>query len=65
VVDFLVTRAPACSVIIHSSKSIGADGILTALVEAGWSAERVVPYDDLVWVSERWNERVLSHINGA
>lgn len=63
VVDYLITQAPACSVIIHSSNSMGASGMQTALEEAGWSAERVVPFNDLAWVTERWNERVLSHVN--
>lgn len=65
VVDFLITRAPACSVIIHSTNSIGANGMVTALEEAFWTAERVVPYNDLAWVTERWNERVLFHIKGV
>ena len=65
VVNFLITEAPACFVIIHSSNSIGANGMLSALEEVGWSAERVVPYGDLTWVTERWNERVRSLMNDA
>jgi hypothetical protein len=65
VVDFLINHAPACSVIIHSSNSIGANGMKTALELAGWSAERVGPYGDLTWVTERWNERVLSCMDGG
>ena len=65
VVDFLVTQAPSCPVIIHSSNSNGANGMLTALEEAGWRAERVVPYNDLAWVGERWNERVCAHLPGG
>jgi hypothetical protein len=63
VVDFLVTQSPTCVVIIHSSNAMGANGMTTALEGAGWSAERVVPYDDLVWVKERWNARVRSYLS--
>lgn len=61
VVDF-VTQSPTCGV-IRSSSAMGANGMTTALESAGWSAERAVPYDDLVWVNERWNRRVRSYLS--
>ena len=62
VVDFLVTRAPSCPVIIHSSNSRAVDGMMSALEGAGWSAERITPYDDLAWVGD-WSARVKSQVD--
>lgn len=58
VVDFLAARVPVCPVIIHTTNSLAAPGMETALQESGWRCSRVVPYDDLTWVGEWWLEEV-------
>jgi hypothetical protein len=60
VVDFLVTRAPTCPVILHSSNSEAVYGMKSALEEAGWRTERVVPFADLAWVDEEWLPKLCS-----
>jgi hypothetical protein len=58
--DFLVTRHPSCPVLIHSTNTEAANGMLLALEEAGWRAERLSPFDDLAWVEALWSARVAS-----
>lgn len=65
VVDFLETRSPCCPVVIHSSNGPAADGMLYALQFADWSVERVVPFDDLAWVTDRWIGRVVAALDGG
>ena len=60
VVDFLVTQPPACAVLVHSANSERAEGMVFALEDAGWFAERVIPVADLAWVKTQWLERVVS-----
>lgn len=48
VADFLSTRQPSCPVIIHSANASSAYGMQFILEEAGWSVERVFPFEDLV-----------------
>ena len=58
VADFLSRQAASCPVLIHSSNPAGADGMQFTLEEAGWSVERVVPFDDLTWIKAQWSRRV-------
>ncbi len=58
VVDFLATRVPECPVIIHTTNSLAAPGMETALEESGWRCFRVVPYPDLAWIGEWWIEQI-------
>lgn len=62
VVDELEAREATCPVIIHSSNGPAADGMLYALQFAGWTAERVYPYNDLEWIESHWIERVIAHL---
>jgi hypothetical protein len=54
VADFLATRPPQCNVILHTTNSLAAPGMLQVLEDAGWSVSRVVPYGDLDWIGEVW-----------
>jgi hypothetical protein len=58
VVDYLATRSPVCPVIIHTTNTLAAPGMELALTDAGWSLSRVVPYNDLEWISGEWIESV-------
>ena len=60
VVTLLETMPSACQVIIHSSNSPAADGMLYALEYAGWSAERLYPFHDLTWVDSHWIGRIIA-----
>ena len=54
VADFLATSRPTCPVIIHTTNRVAADGMEMALVDGGWSVERIMPYDDCRWIAEAW-----------
>jgi hypothetical protein len=67
VADFLAERSPVCPVIIHSSNSPAAEGMLCCLQGAGWSVTRVYPFDDLAWVDRDWKpalQRLVEHKKG-
>ena len=63
VVEFLVTQRASCPILIHSSNSTGADGMQYALDDAGWTVERVSPFDDLAWVEAQWSGRVKALVD--
>jgi hypothetical protein len=54
VADYLATFRPVCPVIIHTTNRPAADGMELALVDGGWSVERVMPYEDCRWIAEAW-----------
>ncbi|HEX4145407.1 MAG TPA: cyclic-phosphate processing receiver domain-containing protein [Pirellulales bacterium] len=58
VADFLATRPPQCHVILHTTNFLAAPGMRRVLEDAGWTVSHVVPYGDLDWVPEAWNEEV-------
>jgi hypothetical protein len=58
VVDFLVEHPPTCPVIVHTSNGYSAPGMMFAFEYAGWTAIRVVPYNDLDWITEKWAKAV-------
>jgi hypothetical protein len=60
VADFLATRKASCPVIIHSSNAEGAYSMQLSLEAAGWSVERVAPFDDLKWIKTQWAECVVA-----
>lgn len=62
VANFLARRQAHCSVLIHSSNTVCADGMQFALEESDWSVERIVPYDDLSWIKEEWLPRAAAII---
>ena len=58
VVEFLLTREPACPVILHAAASEAAPRMENTLLDAGWSCLRVTPYEDRLWIKEAWIEAV-------
>jgi len=56
IVDFLVTQRPVCPVIVHSSNPVRSPTMVRRLEEAGWSAERIVPWGD-DWIGTVWVAR--------
>jgi CheY-like chemotaxis protein len=62
VVDFLIQHPPICSVIVHTSNGYSAPGMMFAFEYAGWSAVRVVPYNDLDWITQAWAKAVKENL---
>lgn len=60
VAGFLATHRPSCPVLIHSSNTEGAYAMQFILEDAGWSVERVAPFDDLTWIKAQWSARVAA-----
>lgn len=54
VADFLANSKPICPVIIHTTNRAAADGMEMVLADAGWPAQRIMPYDDCRWIAEAW-----------
>lgn len=54
VADFLATRTPGATIIVHTSNPLAAPGMMWELEHAGWTVERVVPFSDLEWVARAW-----------
>jgi hypothetical protein len=54
VANFLAAHSPVCPVIVHTTNSMGAEGMLFNLGQAGWTTERIVPFDDLRWITTAW-----------
>jgi CheY-like chemotaxis protein len=64
VADFLSEREPACPVILHTTNARAADGMESALREAGWKVRRVVPFDDMNWIETDWFTAIRRAIVG-
>ena len=62
VVDFLIQHPPTCPIIVHTSNSYSAPGMMFAFEYAGWSAIRVVPYDDIDWIAQSWAKAVRENL---
>lgn len=62
VVDFLLSQNPICPVIIHTTNQFGGDGMRYALEDAHWVVKRIVPHNDLEWISKDWIEIVAREI---
>ncbi len=58
VVDFLCKKEPICPVLIHSTNAPAVIGMQGELQDAGWSYERVIPFDDLTWIRTVWREEM-------
>ncbi|MGV3720783.1 MAG: cyclic-phosphate processing receiver domain-containing protein [Actinomycetota bacterium] len=54
VADYLAAREPICPVVIHTTNSHAAPGMVSVLETAGWRVARVVPFSDLEWLSLAW-----------
>lgn len=63
VVDYLVTKNPACPVIVHTTNHIARDGMIFALEGAGWKTSFVVPHDDLEWIHGIWKTEIEKYLN--
>jgi hypothetical protein len=62
VVDFLIQHLPVCPVIVHTSNGYAAPGMMFAFEYAHWSAFRVVPYNDLEWITQAWQKAVRENV---
>ena len=58
VADYLASRRPVCPILIHTTNSMAAPGMALVLEDSGWRHSRVVPYNDLEWVSQEWIDEV-------
>jgi hypothetical protein len=65
VVEYLVGRTASCPIVVHSSNSHAAVGMVERLRESGWSTRRVVPYDDLSWIPREWFRAMRDSIVAA
>jgi hypothetical protein len=65
VANYLASRKPVCPVLIQTTNSLAAPGMVMALEDAGWGYSRVVPYDDLEWVRRWWIVKVLEILNSG
>ncbi len=65
VTDFLATRQPCCPVVIHTSNTLAAPGMLMVLEPGGWIAERVIPFDDLAWLERSWLSVLQERLRSA
>jgi hypothetical protein len=65
VADLLAAHPPSCPVIIHTTNSYAAPGMVAVLEDAGWSVERVVPFNDLDWLHLVWLPAVTGRLEGA
>jgi len=54
VVDYLAEHSPCCPVVVHTTNSYAAPGMVSTLEGSGWSVERVIPFSDLEWISLAW-----------
>lgn len=54
VADFLATQTPVCPVVVQTTNRPAGDGMVRVLTEGGWPVERVIPYEDLEWISQLW-----------
>jgi Cyclic-phosphate processing Receiver domain len=64
VADFLASQSPRCPVVIHTSNSAAAVGMEMVLQEAGWKTYRVLPMNDLEWITTDWFRSVRRAIVG-
>lgn len=62
VADFLATQSPVCHVVIHTTNSNAAPGMEMVLNDTGWSNSRVMPFNDLEWVTTWWIREVIDNL---
>lgn len=58
VADYLGSRQPVCPVLIHTTNSLAAPGMMMVLEDAGWTCSRLAPFNDLEWVEAAWIDDV-------
>jgi CheY-like chemotaxis protein len=54
VADFLASKSPVCTVLIHSTNSAAVQGMEMVLQEAHWETKRIIPWGDLEWIPSQW-----------
>ena len=64
VADYLAARIPVCPVIIHTTNSDAATGMLMVLKDAGWKTLRVLPSEGTEWIIKDWFPAVRRAIVG-
>jgi CheY-like chemotaxis protein len=64
VADFLAQHNPVCPVIIHTTNSPAAQGMMTVLKDAQWTTRRVIPFDDHQWIIKEWFPTIRRAIVG-
>lgn len=52
--EFLASKQPACPVIIHTTNTVAAEAMTEMLTEASWKTKRVMPFDDMNWITTDW-----------
>ncbi|HEX5104806.1 MAG TPA: cyclic-phosphate processing receiver domain-containing protein [Pirellulaceae bacterium] len=54
VAEFLAGVEPCFPVVLQTTNAFAGIAMEAMLGEQGWRVERVMPYEDLVWVAEAW-----------
>jgi CheY-like chemotaxis protein len=54
VADFLAQQNPVCPVVIHTTNSAAAEGMLAVLKDSEWKTRRVIPFDEQQWIIKEW-----------
>lgn len=62
VARFIENQKPCCPVIVHSSNSMPAFDMTISLQTSGWQVARVVPHDDLEWISRDWVDEIKTKV---
>lgn len=62
VAQHLAHAPPACPILVHTTNIPAGAAMMEVLSTAGWSPERVIPYDDTTWIGETWMRAVRNQI---
>lgn len=62
VADFLATRSAVCPIVIHSTNSPAAVGMIAVLEESNWTVHRVIPVGEFRWIRSLWRQAVCDAI---
>jgi hypothetical protein len=54
VARFLAAREPVCPVIVHTTNLRAAEEMKRVLAAANWQTRRVIPFDDVNWITTDW-----------
>jgi CheY-like chemotaxis protein len=65
VAEYLAQHSPVCPVVIHSTNSDAALGMQKILRDAGWQTHRVIPFEDMEWITSDWFRAIRRAIVGA
>jgi hypothetical protein len=65
VADYLARKAPGCPVLICTTNTPAAHGMERVLREAHWQTQRILPFDDLEWISKEWFRSMRRAIVGS